>query len=186
MLWKNVHVYTRQVVAGHWVLPAWVTPGVGWSLRYLCLCLLPPPFPPSPPGTSSALPLSECTHTPYFLGKWKWLAGLCHFPHTPGGRSRDQPGSLPCNCWPSGPDRRDAALQGRVQELSAHHVIAIHSIGGILHWVIDFPTECWQVLGEPVSVFRQKIPLDAFHQIFKTQVHGLLFLWWLAIDDAVS
>lgn len=106
-------------------------PRSGLEPQMLVLCLLPPPFPPSPPGTSSALPLSECTHTPYFLGKQ--LADLCHFPHTPGGRSRDQPGSLPCNCSPSGPDRRDAALQGRVQELSAHHVIAIHSVSGILH-----------------------------------------------------
>lgn len=142
------------------------------------------PFPPSPPGTSSAPPLSECTHTPCFLGKQ--LVDLCHCPHTPGGRSRDQPGSLPCNCSPSGPDQRDAALQGRVRELSAHHVIAIHSISGILHRIVDFSTECWQVLREPVSVFRQKIPLNAFHQIFKTQMHGLLFLWWLAIDNAVS
>lgn len=35
--------------------------------------------------------------------------------------------------------------------MSAHHIIAIHAISGILHRVVDFSTECGQVLGEPTE-----------------------------------
>lgn len=35
--------------------------------------------------------------------------------------------------------------------MSAHHIIAIHAISGILHRVVDFSTECRQVLGEPAE-----------------------------------
>lgn len=35
--------------------------------------------------------------------------------------------------------------------MSAHHIIAIHAVSGILHRVVDFSTEGRQVLGEPAE-----------------------------------
>lgn len=48
-------------------LLGWPQEGAGVS--DVCLCLLPPPFPPSPPGTSSALPLVSARTPPLFLGE---------------------------------------------------------------------------------------------------------------------
>lgn len=59
----------------------------GWSLTHLCLYLLPPPFPPNPPGTSSALPPSECTHTPI-----PWGSSQLTLPFSPHPWRRE-PGS---------------------------------------------------------------------------------------------
>jgi hypothetical protein len=91
------------------VLPPWVAPGGGgWSLRYLCLCFLPPPFLPSPPGTSSALPPSECTHTPIPWGSSKLTSAISPTSLEEGARISQA--LSPAVVHPSGPDQRDAAL----------------------------------------------------------------------------
>lgn len=113
------------------VLCLWVAPREGAGVSHLPL---PPPttLPTPPPRTSGALPPSECTHTHIPWGKQ--LVDLCHFPHTPGGGSHGQPGPLPCNCSPlwARPKGR-CSVQVESEEVSAHHIIAIHAISGILH-----------------------------------------------------
>lgn len=42
-----------------------------------------------------------------------------------------------------------------------------------------------QTRDPPVPVLREKVPLYSLHQVFEAQVHGLLLLWRLAVDDAV-
>lgn len=66
------------------------------------------PSHPVPQEPAVPCPLVSARTPPCFLVKQ--LVNLCHFPHTSGGRSWDQPGPLPCNCSTSGPDQRDAAL----------------------------------------------------------------------------
>lgn len=110
----------------------------GWSLTHLCLYLLPPPFPPNPPGTSSALPPSECIHTPI---PWEVARWLCHFPHTPGGGSQGQPGPLPCNCFaPLGQTKGALLCTGRVQEgvSSSYHCYSRHKWNSSSsRWLLD-------------------------------------------------
>lgn len=107
------------------------------------LSLSPPTTLPTPSPKNQQRPApSECTHTPIPWGNSE-RADLCHFPHTLGGGSRDQLGPLPCKCLPLG-----ARPKGRCseyvesKEVSAHHIIAVHAVSGILHRVVHFPTEC--------------------------------------------
>lgn len=135
------------------VLPLWVAPGEGAGVSRI-VSLSPPTTLPTPSPKNQQRPAPKWVHShPYSLGKQ--LADLCHVPHTPGGGSQDQPGSLPCNCSPlwARPKGR-CSVQVESKEVSAHHIIAIHAVSGVLHRVVDFSTECWQVLSEPVSVFR--------------------------------
>lgn len=68
------------------------------------------------------------------------------------GKSRDskRPPFLSIgNGNPSGPGQRDAALYRWSWEPSAHHVVAVDSVGGILHGVVHLSPERRQVLGKP-------------------------------------
>lgn len=155
----------------------------GWSLTYCVSISSHHPSHPIPQEPAAPCPRVSAL-TPLFPGETaSWPVPFS--PH-PGGGSQDQPGPLPCNCSPlwARPKGR-CSVQVESKEVSAHHIIAIHAVSGILHRVVDFSTECWQVLGEPVSVFCQKIPLYAFHQVFETQMHSLLLLRWLAVHDTV-
>lgn len=113
--------------------------------------LSPPTTLPTQSPRNQQRPAPQWVHShPYSLGKK--LVDLCHFPHTPGGGGQDQPGPLLCNCLPlwARPKGR-CSVHVESKEVSAHHIIAIHAISGILHRIVDFSTECWQVLGEPTE-----------------------------------
>lgn len=89
--------------------PPGVAPGGGAGVSHICVSyLLPPPFPPNPPGTSSALPPSECTHIPIPWGSSQLTFAIFPTPLEEGARI-SQALSLVIVC-PSGPDQRDAAL----------------------------------------------------------------------------
>lgn len=48
--------------------------------------------------------------------------------------------------------RRELRRQGETgaRGMSAHHVVTVDAVRGVLHAVVDFPPEHRQVLGEPV------------------------------------
>lgn len=67
-------------------------------------------------------------------------------------------GSDPRASGPSGGTGRRARMeelrrQGETDArgMSAHHVVAVDAVRGVLHAVVDFPPEHRQVLGKPVS-----------------------------------
>lgn len=58
---------------------------------------------------------------------------------------------------PSGPGQRDAALYRWSWETSAHHVVAVHAVGGVLHGVVHLPPERRQVLCKPKEKAEQRV-----------------------------
>lgn len=90
----------------------WVAPE-GAGVSHICVYLLPPPFPPHPPRTSSALPPSECTHTPIPWGNSELTFAI--FPH-PWRRGQGSARPSPLQLFaPRGQTERTLLCVGRVR-----------------------------------------------------------------------
>ena len=76
---------------------------------------------------------------------------------------------------PSGPGQRDAALYRWSWETSAHHVVAVHAVGGVLHGVVHLSPERRQVLRKPREKAEQRV-----------RAGGCPFLLCFALHEAAT
>lgn len=83
---------------------------------------------------------SECTNTPIPWGSSQMTLAIFPTPlEERAGSARPFPFAMSA-LWVTPKGR--CSVQVESKEVSAHHVIAIHAVSGILHRVVDFSTEC--------------------------------------------